>query len=51
MSHGQASLERGFNVNKFIDHVNMEEDSFISRKLVIDHMKQKGQNYYEKWFY
>ena len=42
MSHGQASIERGFNVNKFIDHVNMEENSFISRKLIIDHMKQKG---------
>ena len=42
LSHGQASIERGFNVNKFIDHVNMEENSFISRKLIIDHMKQKG---------
>ena len=42
LSHGQASIERVFNVNKFIDHVNMEENSFISRKLIIDHMKQKG---------
>ena len=41
LSHGQASIERGFNVNKFIDHVNMEENSLISRKLFIDHMKQK----------
>ena len=43
LSHGLASIERGFNVNKFIDHVNMEENPFISRrKLIIDHMKQKG---------
>ena len=42
MSHGQASIERGFNVNKFIDHINMEENSFISGKLIIDHIKQKG---------
>ena len=42
MSHGQSSIEGGFKVNKFIDHVNMKENSFTSRKLIIDRMKQKG---------
>ena len=41
LNHGQASLERVFIVNKLMDHVNIEEDSFISWKLIIDHMKQK----------
>ena len=41
LSHGQASMEQRFNINEFIDHVNMEENSFISWKLIIDHMKQK----------
>ena len=42
LSHGQTSIERGFSVIKFIDHVNMEESSFISRKLIIDHVETKG---------
>ena len=41
LNHGQASIEGELHVNKFIDHVNMEENSFISWKLIIDHMKQK----------
>ena len=41
LSHGQASIEQRFNINEFIDHVNMEENLFISWKLIIDHMKQK----------
>ena len=42
LSHGQVTIERGFNVNKFIEHVNMEESSYLSWKLIIDYMKQKG---------
>ena len=41
LNHGQASIEGELHVNKFIDHVNMEENSFISGKLIIDYMKQK----------
>ena len=39
LSHAQASTERGINVNEFIDHGNIKENSFISRKLIINYMK------------
>ena len=32
LNHGQASIEVEFNINKFIDHVNMEENSFTFLK-------------------
>ena len=38
LSHGQASLERGFSKNKFILETNMKEESISARKLIRDHM-------------
>ena len=35
LSHGQVTIERGFNVNKFIEHVNMEENSYLSWKIIM----------------
>ena len=42
MNHGQASVERGFSVNKSILQYNMEEKSLVSQRLIYDHMKSKG---------
>ena len=41
LSHGQASIERGFNVNKTILTVNMNEKSVVARK-IIDQMRKNN---------
>ena len=41
ISHGQASVERGFSINKNIAQHNMEEDTFVSRRLIKDHLLTK----------
>ena len=38
-SHGQAIVERGFNVNKSVLKVDMNGKSVVSRKLIIGHMQ------------
>ena len=40
LSHGQASVERGFNASKTVVRVNMSEKSVVSCKLIIDHMQK-----------
>ena len=39
LSHGQANVERCFSVNNNILKFKMSENSIVSRKLIIDHMK------------
>ena len=43
LSHGQAAVERGFNVNKMVNKFNSTEKSIKSRKMIIDHMQKKKQ--------
>ena len=38
-SHGQASVERGFSLNKSVLNDNMTELSIISRRVVKDHLR------------
>ena len=38
LSHGQASVGKGFNVNKTVLKVDMNEKGVVSHKLIIDHM-------------
>lgn len=38
-SHGQASVERGFSVNKAIEVENLKENSYVSQRLVYDYAK------------
>ena len=40
ISHGQASVERGFNTNKSISKVKLSKKSVVSRKMIIDHMQK-----------
>ena len=40
--HGQADVERGFNVNKELLVENMQEESLISQRRVHDHMKSNN---------
>ena len=39
LSRGQANVERCFSVNNNVLKFNMSENSIVSRKLIIDHMK------------
>ena len=41
LSHGEASVEHGFNINKSVLKVNITEESIVSKKLVRDHMLAK----------
>ena len=38
LSHGQASVERYFSMNKSLLKVNITEESIVSKKIVRDHM-------------
>ena len=38
LSHGQASVERGFSVNKSLLLENLSAEGLISRRIVYDHM-------------
>ena len=41
LSHGQASVERRFSINKLILTENMKSESIVSRRIVKDHMLSK----------
>ncbi len=42
VSHGQATVERGFSTNKGITTTNISPDTIISRRLVKDHILSVG---------
>ncbi|KAL3868385.1 hypothetical protein ACJMK2_041196 [Sinanodonta woodiana] len=42
LSHGQASIERRFSVNKEVSTQNLSENSLIARRVIKDHIKSVG---------
>ena len=42
LSHGQASVERGFSVNKQVELDNLTKDSFVAKRLICDHVTSAG---------
>ncbi|XP_063736841.1 uncharacterized protein LOC134862726 isoform X2 [Eleginops maclovinus] len=42
LSHGQASVERGFSVNKEIETENMQEETLVAHRLVYDYVAIHG---------
>ena len=42
LSHGQASMERGFSINNTVADVNMSASNLIARRLVKDHVNAIG---------
>ncbi|KAJ8386093.1 hypothetical protein AAFF_G00176870 [Aldrovandia affinis] len=42
LSHGQASVERGFSVNKNITVTNMKEITLIAQWVIVDHLHHVG---------
>ena len=44
LSHGQASVERGFSVNENLVVENLKESSPIAQRIIYDNMKSKELN-------
>lgn len=42
LSHGQASVERGFSVNRNIESENMTEKTFVALRVICDHVNTVG---------
>lgn len=42
LSHGQATVERGFSINKEVEADNLQEDTIVTRRLVCDFISQHG---------
>ena len=42
LSHGQASVERGFSINKYASTANQHEESLVARRVVRDHINYVG---------
>ena len=42
LSHGQASVERGFSINKHLIVENQQQDNLIGRRLVKDAINHAG---------
>ena len=42
MSHGQATVERGFSVNKEVLVENLSERSFIAQRIIHDDIESVG---------
>ena len=39
LSHGQASVEHGFSINKQMERTNMCHETFIAERIVNDHLR------------
>lgn len=42
LSHGQASVERGFSINKYIVVTNMRERTVVAQRVIVDHLHHVG---------
>ncbi|RXM99180.1 Trafficking protein particle complex subunit 10 [Acipenser ruthenus] len=42
LSHGNASVERGFSVNRQIEVENLEEKTYVAQRLGCDHLNSVG---------
>ena len=42
LSHGQATVERGFSVNREVETVNMHEETMVAQHLICDHIYSVG---------
>jgi hypothetical protein len=42
LSHGQATVERGFSINRQVEQDNMIEKTFIAQRLICDHIDSVG---------
>lgn len=42
LSHGQASVERGFSVNRQLEVVNLQEGTYVAQRIICDHIHYVG---------
>ena len=42
LSHGQASVERGFSINRQIEVENLHEESLVAQRIICDHLQAVG---------
>lgn len=42
LSHGQASVELGFSINKEIEVENLHEHSLVAQPIICDHLRAVG---------
>ena len=42
LSHGQATVERGFSVNKEVEVENLKEHTLVGQRIVCDHVNSVG---------
>ncbi|XP_072562663.1 uncharacterized protein [Paramormyrops kingsleyae] len=42
LSHGQASVERGFSINKEVETENMQEHTIVAQRLICDYVAMHG---------
>ncbi|GBL76953.1 hypothetical protein AVEN_12625-1 [Araneus ventricosus] len=44
LSHGQATVEKGFSINKKVEVENMKELSYVSQRLICDYINSTGDS-------
>ena len=42
LSHGQAAVERGFSINKQDEEVHLQDETFVAKRIICDHMRYVG---------
>jgi hypothetical protein len=42
LSHGQATVERGFSVNKQVEVENLSQRAFVAHRVICDHIASVG---------
>jgi len=40
--HGQASVERGFSINKQTEEVSLQTETFVAKRIICDHVSYMG---------
>lgn len=43
LSHGQASVERGFSINKAIEVENLKQESYIAQRLIFENCSKQSE--------
>lgn len=43
LSHGQATVERGFSINKEVETCNMDEETVVAQRLICDYVRVYGE--------
>jgi len=38
LSHGQASVETGFSINKQAEEVYLQDETFVAKRIICDHV-------------